>query len=1610
MAPSSVRVPQIDLATILTETNPYIDLRTQAFDISSRNFLKAVSDYKTREIATLVDRRTRHASEVKRTVEKIGHVEAETKEYKIEELKLAADLQREQEERKEAELSVADYRRQLATLEDKCAAIEAQIEQYRAIKENLERIKKNENDNLLASAAGVSSQTLQVEERLGCVVEGCGNDQLVIHMLRIDPDNPDREFSLDLDLSTDLYQAKATPSLPPLNALLSQLRKSGDLVAFIRNIRLAFSELVQALWMHALHQEILPPSGVQFAVTLRLTPSPLQSTSTRHTLCNLVVARSNFLRIFNVVEEEIEKDDGEDVDMDGQAKPRSTMTRIYFVREHSLHGIVTGMEAIQIMASNEDKLDRLLISFKDAKIALMEWSEIVHDLITVSIHTYERAPQLISMDSSAFQAQLRVDPGSRCAALLLPKDAIAILPFYQTQADLEGLDDQARDMPYAPSYILELPSGVEENMRNVIDFVFLPGFNNPTMAVLYQTQQTWTGRLKEFKDTTKLTIFTMDVVGQHYPIITSVSGLPHDCIHLVPCPASVGGVVILTSNALIYVDQSSRRIGLAMNGWAGRISELSMLPLSSEEQSRDITLEGARLVFADEKILFLILKNGMIHPIEIVSAGKTVSKLVFASSLGQSTIPDAVRKLPNGLVFVGSTAGPSVLLKFLQMEEEFEEPAQEDDVPMHTFDDDEDIYGPVKKDNKLTNGHSATKKTRIIHQLVLCDTLDTYASIADMTFAVAWNGDRAVPELVAATGSGVVGGFTLFQRDLPVVVKRKLHALGGTRGIWSLPIRAITKSAGDNGDPQSQNDTLLISTDATPTPGLSRLAHRGPKGDITISVRIPGLTIGVGSFFQRSAILHVTTNSIRVLEPDGTERQNIQDKDGSMPRAKIRSCSISDPYVIVIREDDSIGMFIDTDRGKIRRKDMSPMGDKSSRYLTGCFFTDTTGLFDSCFESAMPPNSAVSVDKGVLPKSKWLLLVRPSGVVEIWTLPKLTLAFSTPGLASLQNVVTDSHQPPTPSPPEDPPRKPQDLDIEQVTIAPLGESHPKPHLFIFLRCGHLAAYQIVPDGTAEEPPTITRSSTLNLKFVKVLARSFEIQRPDENDKSIIAEQKRISRQFVPFVTGRSKGTTLSGVFFTGDKPNWILATDKGSVKMHSSGHAVVYSFTQCTLWDSTTDFLVYSDEGPSLLEWIPDINLDTALPSKSIPRGRSYSHVAFDSSTSLIVAASSLSSKFTSFDEDNVRIWESDAPNITDPLGECSCLELISPDLWISMDGFEFATNEFITALAIVNLETSSTESGNKEFIAVGTTINRGEDLAAKGTTYIFEIVEVVPDPTLAPKRWYKLRLRFKDDVKGPVTALCGFNGYLVSSMGQKIFVRAFDDDRLVGVAFLDVGVYVTSLQTMKNLLLIGDAVKSVMFVAFQEDPYKLVILARDLARVCVTRGDFFFAEGEASMLTCDEEGVIRMYEYNPHDPNSRDGRHLLLRTEFHGQCEYRASLTIARRVKEEPIPQAKLICGSTDGSLKCLTPVDDATAKRLQLLQGQLTRNMQHFAGLNPKAFRIVRNDFVSKPLSKGILDGNLLAQYEALPLPRQVEMTNPIGTKREEVLRDWMSLVGPW
>lgn len=46
---------------------------------------------------------------------------------------------------------------------------------------------------------------------------------------------------------------------------------------------------------------------------------------------------------------------------------------------------------------------------------------------------------------------------------------------------------------------------------------------------------------------------------------------------------------------------------------------------------------------------------------------------------------------------------------------------------------------------------------------------------------------------------------------------------------------------------------------------------------------------------------------------------------------------------------------------------------------------------------------------------------------------------------------------------------------------------------------------------------------------------------------------------------------------------------------------------------------------------------------------------------------------------------------------------------------YEFRPNEFISTVKSVSLSSRSKASGRKDFIAVGTTVHRAEDLAARG-------------------------------------------------------------------------------------------------------------------------------------------------------------------------------------------------------------------------------------------------------------------------------------------------------
>ena len=104
-------------------------------------------------------------------------------------------------------------------------------------------------------------------------------------------------------------------------------------------------------------------------------------------------------------------------------------------------------------------------------------------------------------------------------------------------------------------------------------------------------------------------------------------------------------------------------------------------------------------------------------------------------------------------------------------------------------------------------------------------------------------------------------------------------------------------------------------------------------------------------------------------------------------------------------------------------------------------------------------------------------------------------------------------------------------------------------------------------------------------------------------------------------------------------------------------------------------------------------------------------------------------------------------------------------------------------------------------------------------------------------------------------------------------------------------------------------------------------------------------------------------------------------------------------------IPQYQVLTTSQNGSVGLITCVSEEPYRRLSALQSQLTNILEHPCGLNPRAFRAVESDGTT---GRGMLDGNLLAQWLSLSKQRKVEIAGRVGAQEWEIRADLEAVSG--
>ena len=417
---------------------------------------------------------------------------------------------------------------------------------------------------------------------------------------------------------------------------------------------------------------------------------------------------------------------------------------------------------------------------------------------------------------------------------------------------------------------------------------------------------------------------------------------------------------------------------------------------------------------------------------------------------------------------------------------------------------------------------------------------------------------------------------------------------------------------------------------------------------------------------------------------------------------------------------------------------------------------------------------------------------------------------------------------------------------------------------------------------------------------------------DLNDDSSLEWRRRY---FIPFddIQGiDTKQENLPGVFVVGEKPYWILQNDRAVLRHHPmSLDGKITAFTSFNNVNCQHGFIFFNSQSQLRLCQIDDsFDLRSPNPTRSVRLNNNPDdEEAPTSPFKIVYHSASVKYVFISYKETPFLYpLEEVLPPVTREVSEedqkvenqpyqphsgqymptqgTFFLSLIAPRTWASVDQYAFEDKEQV--LCMVNCALDVKISGMKksqDYIVITTGFVKGEDHNIRGKVYIFEIIDVVPEVG-RPETNHKLKLIHHEDTKGAVGSICSLEGYLCMAIGPKVMMYSFESgDSLVGIAFLDTNLFVTTMTTLKSFMYLGDIQKGTCFNAYQDEPSKLATLGKNFYQSGISAVEFLVDGPHLALLSADFDNNIQVLTYSPFTIASMNGQKLLRRGDFHFQA-----------------------------------------------------------------------------------------------------------------------------
>ncbi|EFA79463.1 CPSF domain-containing protein [Heterostelium album PN500] len=1033
------------------------------------------------------------------------------------------------------------------------------------------------------------------------------------------------------------------------------------------------------------------------------------------------------------------------------------------------------------------------------------------------------------------------------------------------------------------SYVISLNSlGIE----NVKDFCFLHTYYEPTLLFLHEPSQTWTSRISSKKFTNVLTAVSLNIAQRQQPVIWSIEHLPYNCERLVPVPDPLGGAMVLTPNILFYFNQSSR-YGLECNEYAQiDTGDQFQFPIDSSSTNLVFTLDCANFIFLGDRLLGS-LKGGELLIFHLISDGRNVQRISITKA-GASVLSSTSCVLTDNLLFLGSRLGDSLLLQYTEKiidvdssdnVENLSNPYKKKKTS-EVFDlfDDEERNSKTGASDADGNGQSLfddeddifnDKKNQLkSYRLNICDHITNIGPVSDLITGVSYDHasvsndesfEQRSLELVACSGHGKNGALTILQYGVRPELNTSFE-LPGVRQSWTLYYD----------DPLAASQSGSSASNAAASAASKKRQHEEDStlvfqtgGQLKEVAKFDHATITVANMFGRRRIALVHQNGIKLLSGHSNITQEIKLKS-------VKMAYIVDPYVLILHKDGTISlyqgntgitqlleyelpqpkdgvmscsMFHDVKSFfSINNNSHTEQSNNNSSSSTFNFDTDDEDDKDGDVkmndkDQSSSSTSTSSSSTTLQQQNVYLIILTKKSTMELYRLDTKELIISAAnvskeydilGVASHQftmnqqqllaqqtqhhNINNNTNGNGVNQQQETQPK------IVEIVIHYLHNSpHSSPYLMILNEFGDILIYKAI-----KYKDSMDNTKEL-IRFIKHTDQNLHSK---QREYSYGIDPSSESSFYIRKIVAFDNIGGHKGVFMCGKRSLWFFC-EKNYLRAHPMNFKdPVTSFTCFHNINCSYGFIYFTEKGVLRINQLSNMmNFENEWAIRKIPLRMTCHKISFHQEFKCYVLVISYPQAPQS-DEEEEEKEKSKKPLI---LEEKFQVKLIDPSMnWSIVDSFSMSEKETVLCAKIVHLKYADVDGIKlKPYLCVGTAYTHGEDTVCKGRILVFEIIShrEVQDDTGEEKK--RLNLLYEKDQKGPVTALAGLNGLLLMSIGPKLIVNNFSSGSLVGIAFYDTQIFIVSLSTVKNYILVGDMYKSVSFFKLK-DQKQLILLGKD--------------------------------------------------------------------------------------------------------------------------------------------------------------------------------------